>query len=230
MTKRIFIPIALLLVGISGCTKNTPSSRTTPSPSVTVNETPVKDQPINSETHFAAGQLAESRGQSDIAVQQYSNALKLNKQHIASLYRLGCVYASQKKYTESVAIWRRYITATDGSATGYSNLAYTEELAGNPVGAEADYKKGVAKDPTNEPCRVNYGLMLARHGRIGEATIQLQAVLSPAEVHYNLATVYELEQRKEMAKLEYQEAVASDPNFAEARNKLASLGDVNARE
>jgi Tfp pilus assembly protein PilF len=72
--------------------------------------------------------------------------------------------------------------------------------------------------------------MLARHGRIGEATIQLQAVLSPAEVHYNLATVYELEQRKEMAKLEYQEAVASDPNFAEARNKLASLGDVNARE
>ena len=229
MTKRIFIPLALVLVGFTGCSRNAPSSRTTPPPSVTVNDT-VKDAPINTETHFAAGQLAESRGQADVAVQQYTSALKLDKRHIASLYRLGCVYSAQKHYREAVSTWRRYIEATDGSATGYSNLAYTEELAGNPSGAEADYKKGIAKDPTNEPCRVNYGLMLARHGRVGEATIQLQAVLPTAEVHYNLATVYELSNRKEMAKLEYEEALASDPNFAEAREKLASLGDVDARD
>jgi Tfp pilus assembly protein PilF len=91
------------------------------------------------------------------------------------------------------------------------------------MAAEHNYKLGIQKDPTNPSCRVNYGLMLARHGRIGEATIQLQAVLSPAEVHYNLASVYELQNRKEMALIEYKQALAVDPKFDDARAKISAI-------
>jgi Tfp pilus assembly protein PilF len=56
--------------------------------------------------------------------------------------------------------------------------------------------------------------------------VQLQTVLTQAEVHFNLAAVYELEHRPEMAKIEYKQALALDPNFKDAKEKLASLGDL----
>ena len=66
--------------------------------------------------------------------------------------------------------------------------------------------------------------MLARRGRINEATLQFQAVLSPAQVHYNLGSVYELQGRKQQAKAEYRKAAELDPNLSDARTKLATLG------
>jgi tetratricopeptide (TPR) repeat protein len=227
MTYRLFIPVALLVAGLgSGCAQNHQNQASLDQKnSISATDEPIKNVPLNSATHYAAGQLAESRGDYANARTQYRAALAGDPAFTQAIYRLGCVYAEMKRYPESVEMWHKYIKATNESATGYSNLAYTEELAGNPNGAEADYKRGIASDPANEACRVNYGLMLARHGRIGEATIQLQAVLPPAQVHYNIATVYFLQHRPEQAKIEYQEALALDPNFADAREKLASLGD-----
>lgn len=186
--------------------------------------------PLTADTHFAAGQLAESRGDLHAAVTQYQDALKLDEHHMATLYRLGCTYVQLKSYGEAMAVWHRYLEATDNSAFAYSNLAFTEELAGLPQKAEQDYQRGVARDPNNEPCRVNFGLMLARHGRVPEAIIQLQAVLDAAEVHFNIASVYELQNRPAMAKLEYKRALAVDPNFADAKEKLASLGGVESAD
>ena len=82
---------------------------------------------------------------------------------------------------------------------------------------------GIEIDPKNQPCRVNYGLMLARHGRIEEATTQLSAALSPAQVHYNLASVYEQQGKKDQAKSEYIEAIKSDPKLIDAQMRLAGL-------
>jgi Tfp pilus assembly protein PilF len=220
MKSGLLIGVLAAAATFTGCAKDQPHG--TPPPDAVFEK--IKDPPISAQTHFAAGQLAESRGDFELAIRQYRDALSLDKNHAPSLYRLGCVYAQQKRFAESIDSWKRYIAATENSATGYSNLAFAEELAGDPNAAEADYQRGIAKDPKNQPCRVNYGLMLARRGRIGEATLQLQAVLSPAQVHYNLATVHELQHRKDLARIEYQKAIALDPNFADARTRMASLG------
>ena len=227
MKHQIILALCIFASGIAGCA--TDGHKDVDHPAVTVMDAP-PPPPINADTHSAAGQLAEARGDVDDAIIQYQKSLKLNKTHIQSLYHLGCLYATQGKFAESIKIWNRYIKATNDSALGYSNLAFTEELAGTPVAAEYDYKQGLKKEPNNAPCRINYGLMLARHGRIGEATIQLQAVLNPAEVHYNIASVYELQNRKEMARIEYKQALAVDPTFIDARTKLADLGENPAGE
>jgi tetratricopeptide (TPR) repeat protein len=182
-----------------------------------------KDPQFNANTHFAAGQLAESQDDFPRAIAQYNEALKLDSKHIPSLYRLALVYTRLKEYPKAVDAWERYVKATDGSAEGYNNLAFCHELAGEPDKAESAYKKGIAKDPNHQACRINYGLMLARHGRTSEAIIQLQAVLTPAQVHYNLASVYEQQGRKEQAKIEYRKAIELDPNLIDAKTRLSAI-------
>jgi tetratricopeptide (TPR) repeat protein len=182
-----------------------------------------EDPPVKADTHFAAGQYNETQGQLQLAVEQYQEALKLNPNHVQSLYRLGLVYSQSKQYADAIAIWNRYIAATKNSAVGYSNLAYCQELSGDATSAENSYKTGISRDPRSQPCRVNYGLMLARQGRIDDAKQQFGAVLTPAQVHYNLASVYQTQGKMAEARAEYQEAIKADPKFVDAQTRLAEL-------
>jgi tetratricopeptide (TPR) repeat protein len=182
-----------------------------------------EDPPIAAETYFAAGQLAEANGDLAGAARQYGEAARLDPKHKRALYRRATCLSQIKKFPEAVATWTKYIEATGNDARGYSNLGFCHELAGRLDDAEAAYKQGLDRDPKSVPCRTNYGLMLARIGRTAQATLQLQAVLTPAEVHYNLASVLEHQGRKEAAKAEYRQALQLDPKFEEAQTRLAAL-------
>jgi tetratricopeptide (TPR) repeat protein len=197
-----------------------------------------RDPAIRSETRYAAGELAETRGAYAQAADQYRQSLKQDPNHLPSLYRLGVVLAQLKNYPDAIATWKRYLQATHDSAAGYSNLGFCYELANRPDEAEAAYRRGIAKDPRHVACRVNYGLMLVRRGREGEGRTQLRAVLKPAEVHYNVASAYESLGRTEQAKLEYRRALELDPTFTDAQVRLgemqraapASSGSSRARQ
>jgi superkiller protein 3 len=182
-----------------------------------------EDPPLTAATHFAAAQLAEANGDFASAVKQYQEAIKLDPKHKRALYRLAVCQSQLKKYPEAVATWKKYIELTGNEAKGYSNLGFCYELAGDTDLAESSYLRGIEKESKNVACRTNYGLMLARLGRTTEATLQLQAVLTPAEVHYNLASVLEHQGRREAAKGEYRRALDLDPQFQDARERLAVL-------
>ncbi len=184
---------------------------------------------VTAQTHFAAGQLAESQGNWPTALEQYQQALQLEPNHQPALFRLAVGYAKLQQYPQAIETWNRYIKATGGSAIGYSNLGFCQELAGDRKAAEAAYAKGIEKDPTCQPCRVNYGLMLARQGAVDRATVQLQAVLSPAEVQYNLGSVYQQQNRKAEARKAYLQALQLDPRFTAARQRLDQLNEPSSR-
>ncbi len=182
-----------------------------------------KEPSITLDTRFAAGQLAEGQNNPAVAIKQYEEALKLKPDHVPSLYRLGVVFAQLKQYPKAVETWKKYIKATHNSASGYGNLGFCQELAGDFKAAEGTYLKGIAKDGRNQPCRVNYGLMLARQDRMTDAITHLRAVLTPAEVSYNLGSIHEQRGHKEQAKAEYEKALALDPEFLDARARLAAI-------
>lgn len=182
-----------------------------------------KDPAFSAQTHYAAGQLAESQGAYRNAIEQYRGALKLDSRHLPSLYRMGVLYAQLRDYPNAIATWQTYIKETNGDATAYSNLGFCHELAGHAADAESAYQAGVAKDPANRNCRINYGLMLARTGRVNEASAQLRAVLTEAQVHYNLGSVHEQQGRREQARTEYHKALELDPNLVDAQSRLAAM-------
>jgi len=182
-----------------------------------------EDPPINADTHFAAGQLQESQGDLAGAIKQYDAALKLEPNHRNALFRLGLVLTSQQRYADALAVWKRYLKATNNSAVAYNNLALCYEQAGQFNEAEQAYKQGIARDPDERSCRVNYGLMLARRGRMPEATAQLATALTPAEVQYNLGSVLEEQGKLDDAKACYRKALELDPNLTDAKSRLATM-------
>lgn len=181
------------------------------------------DPPVTADTHYAAGLFTEENNQLPQALDLYKAALKREPKHLPAMYRLGVVHSKLKQFPQAVEVWKRYIKLTEGSADAYSNLAYTHELAGQYPEAERAYQKGIARDGRNVACRVNYGLMLARQDKINEAILQFQAVLSPAEVHYNLASIYETKGRNDQARAGYRKAIQLDPQFRDAKERLAAL-------
>ena len=183
----------------------------------------VKSTPVTADTRFALGQLAESQGNFDNAFHQYNKALDLNPKHLPSLCRLGVLYAQMKKYDDSIAVWKRYITASGNAGFAYGNLGYCYELAGWPNLAKATYLKGIERDSRNGPCRTNYGIMLARQGQIAEALRMWNPVLTDAQIHYNLASIYQGTGRKAEAAAEYQKALDCDPTLIDARARLSEL-------
>lgn len=183
----------------------------------------MKERPFTAETRFAAGQLAETQNNPNQAVIQYQEALKLKPDYLGALYRLGVVYAELKQYPQAIDVWGRYIGASGEDPTAFGDLGFCEELSGDSAKAEAAYKKGIDKDPKNAVCRVNYGLMLARAGKIDAATEQWRVVLSEAEIHYNLGGIYAQKGHKEQARGEFNKALELDPKFTDAKSRVSEL-------
>jgi tetratricopeptide (TPR) repeat protein len=213
------------IIALSGCAKD--RSAHGPNPNAlnaghTSFET-AEDPPLKADTCYAAGQLSETQGRFDNAVRQYDQALKLNPHHLPSLFRLGVVYTQLKQYDPAITAWKRYIAETDNAPAGYANLGLTQEAAGRIAEAETSFQTGIVLNPKSQPCRINYGLLLARNGRPAEALQQFSAVLTPAQAHYNLGSVYEQQHKIDQAREQYETALKLDPTFTDARQRLAKL-------
>ena len=100
-----------------------------------------EDPPMKAKTHFAAGQLAESQANYPVAIEQYWDALKLQPRYREPLFRLGIVYCHLQHYPDAIVAWKEYLKASDGDATGYSNLGFCYELAGKHAEALAWHRK-----------------------------------------------------------------------------------------
>jgi len=227
--RSAIVIVAILAVGCSSTKKNPDDVRRLSQREADALATEnsqfetANDPPISADTHFAAGQLAEAQEQPGRAIDQYKATLKVNPNYHAALFRMGDLYTQMKMFPDAIDTWQRYIKLTNGAAAGYNNLGFTYEMARDPKNAEAAYKRGIARDPRDQACRTNYGLMLARQGRIAEATEQFSAVLKPAEVHYNLGSVFEQQGKPDLARAEYHKALILDPTLHDAKERLAAL-------
>ena len=182
-----------------------------------------EDPPLKANTRFAAGQLAESQRNFPAAIVQYQEALKLDPNHQGSLFRLGTVYTELRRFDDAISSWKRYLKVTNNSAAGYNNLALTYQAAGRFDEAEQAFRMAIEREPENASFRTNYGVMLASRGRIDEAVTQLSVVRTPAEVHYNLGSVFEQMGKKDEAKAYYRKALELDPGLHDARGRLEAM-------
>lgn len=221
MNKRLLLIVPILIAGCSNKGAEM-DARAVPADAKIVE---VKEPPINAETRYAAGQLAESMSRWNQAIEQYSMAVEIDPTHQPSLWRLAMLNIQEKNYPAAIDALEKYLKATNYSAKAYGNLGAAYELSGDYEKAEATYKKGIERSPKDQLCRVNYGLMLAKQDRVNEAFAQFNAVLPPAAAHYNMGSIYEAKGKMAQAKMEYTRALEADPTFFDAQQRLADIRD-----
>ena len=180
--------------------------------------------------HLAAAELALSQNNLPEAIRQYNDALSKDPDNHKALYNLGTLYVYQRQFDQAIAAWDRYVRVTDNNATAWSNLGRAHELAGHWKEAEVNYLRAIERDPQNKSSRVNYGILLAKRDRMDEATKQLGVVLVPAEVQYNLGSVYELKKNYVKARECFEKALSFDPELTIARQRLEQLQSVTAAQ
>jgi tetratricopeptide (TPR) repeat protein len=220
MNKRLLLIVPIFLAAGCSGSGSEMDARAVPADAKI---TDVKEPPINAETRFAAGQLAESMSRWTQAIEQYNLAVEVDPKHQQALYRLGILNAQEKNYPAAIEAWEKYLKATNYSGKAYGNLGFCYELSGDYEKAEATYKKGIERAHKDQLCRVNYGLMLAKQGRTNEAFVQLKAVLPTASAHYNMGSIYEAQGKMAQAKMEYTRSLEADPTFFEAQQRLAAI-------
>jgi tetratricopeptide (TPR) repeat protein len=184
-----------------------------------------KEPPVTAATHVAAGQVSESRGDLPTAIVQYEQAVEKDPKMASAWYLLASARARATRYDASIAAWNSYIRLVGNDASAYANLGFTYDLARRNDDAERTYRRAIEIDPKNKPARTNYGLMLAKANRITEAQQQFAAVMPPAAVLYNIASVFEQQGKTDQAKAEYEAALKLDPKFRAARVRLDALND-----
>ena len=125
----------------------------------------------------------------DDAIHQYNEALELDPTHLPSLYRLGVIYAEQKNYDASIEVWKRYIAVSKMLPPMGISATATNWL-GSPVWPRPTYHKGIEKDPNNAGLPNQLRPDVGPGRSHSEAVRMWNPVLTEAQVHYNLASIY----------------------------------------
>ena len=200
--------VVLLMTCLVGCSTNRPANTE------------------QADALVASGERYEAEDDAERAVRDYDKALHADEEHLPALRALARHYTRAQEYDRAIEYWRRAAAASDDSADALSDLGYCQDLAGRALEAEESYRKAIVVAPLHVCARVNYGLMLARHGRGTEALCQLQTVLTPAEARYNLALAYEQVGKTRLAQAEFRRALAFDPELVEAKAHLVAKYDA----
>jgi tetratricopeptide (TPR) repeat protein len=228
MIQRAMILTATAVVSLAGCAKdaNKPPGRSQPNEidAIAADDFGTqKEPPIAPATFLTAGQFAEGQNELDKALEQYNKAIAADANLPRAWYLLASLQARMGSYDASIASWQRYMKLVGTDASAYANLGFTYDLADRFTDAEAAYRQAIQIDAKHKASRVNYGLMLARAGRMDDAVAQFAAVLPPAEVRYNVASFYEQQGKLDLARAEYGTALEINPSFTAAKTRLAAL-------
>jgi len=114
--------------------------------------------------------------------------------------------------------------AAESADEHYARAFSLEES--DPESARAAYQATLAADPHHTEARINLGRLLHIAGRLAEAERVYRAAQTPEPMLiFNLAVLLEDLERESDAIVAYREALALDPEFADAHFNLARLYD-----
>lgn len=226
--RFVCLAAAVFSVAIAGCKSGNDHERTAVPEDAKIEQADGAKPGAN--VHIAAGDLAVAQGNAAEAIKQYEKAIEMEPNGKVALYKLAALDTYNGQFDIAIATWQHYVDATNQSANGYVNLGRANELAGKWKDAEVAYLRAINRESLNKAARVNYGILLAKRDRTDEAQVQLAKVLQPAEVEYNLGSVYELRKDYEAATAAYNRALALDANFSPARQRLAMMKGVTSAQ
>ncbi len=170
------------------------------------------------------GQLAESQGQGDKALESYKKALAAEPNNAGALVSMARYYDRKGDSKQAIEYFQKAastIPTTLPCTTTWGWPIPKQAILPQPATV---LNKAISLNGKEVRYRNNLATLLVENGQADEAVKQLQQVLPPAVAHYNVAYLHFTKQNIPAAQQQLQVALQIDPNLAEARALYSQLG------
>lgn len=149
----------------------------------------LKDKPtsVGPEVFVANGQLWESTGNFERAMDNYSKALEKEPNNSPALASIARLHYRQQQYDKAVDFFQRAITASPSEAGLHNDLALTLSQIGRHDEAVASMNKAIELAPSTSRYANNLATVQFQAGREEDARATLLKYNTPAVAHYNMA-------------------------------------------
>lgn len=181
---------------------------------------PAKQSP---ELHLAVARMAEQSGDLARAEHHYRAALELSPNHIETLMAYAHMLDRQNKLRQAHEYYLMTVRAHPDNARAHNDLGICCARQGRLDEAVEALEKAIRLAPDRAVYRNNLATILVQRKRLDEAFVHLSAVHPPAVAYYNLGYLLQKSGDKRGAIRLFQEALAIDSSFAQARVWLDHL-------
>lgn len=187
----------------------------------------LREQPDNAEVWRQLGDVCQSLGQRDEAVNGYRRCLELRPDNVHAHNNLGVALMELRQPDEAAARYEEAIRLQPDFAEAYNNLGIAR-LEQRQLGqAEACFREALRLKPDYTATQSNLGRVLSRQGRWQEAVAcfeqAVQAQPNFTRAWLGLGDALRRLGRLDEAGASYQRAVQLRPDDPGALNELAAL-------
>jgi tetratricopeptide (TPR) repeat protein len=176
------------------------------------------------EAHNYRGYIFSRTGQTQEAIDQYEQALRLKPDYAEAHDNLGVALEKMGKIQEAIGHYEQAVLIRPDYPEAHYNLGVASERVGRAAEAIDQYEQALRLKPAFTEARYNLAVALQRAGRAPEAIGQYEQLLrlkpDYAEAHNNLGVVLFGQGRLQEAIKCYEEALRLKPEYAEAHYNL----------
>jgi Flp pilus assembly protein TadD len=185
------------------------------------------------QVHLDFGKVFEAQGNLDAAVVEYQGALDVVKtrrrgeltlaDEALANRRMGGAFDRLGRFAQAEVHYKKALKLTPKEPKIWNDVGYSYYLQQRWSDAERALRTAMKLAPEDARTRTNLGLTLAAAGRTSEALPLLSQAEGDATGHVNLGYLLAATGQYELARQQYETALALEPNLALAHRALAQL-------
>lgn len=173
----------------------------------------IEADPAFASAHMNLGIALQAQGEIAAAIESYERAVALDPASAPSHYNLGLAHLADRQFAEAEAALRAALGLREEFPEAWVALAEALESGGRNAEALAALERAIAQRENYEGALRNAGELLQKMGRLQDA----------GKAHFDLANVLQNLGRLAEAELLLRRVMELKPDFAAARNSLATV-------
>lgn len=124
--------------------------------------------------HYNQGVTYHKRGDIDVAITEYKQAIEFNPNLSEAYYNLGLIYADKKDYTDAKIMFKRVTELDPYKFEAQYNLGIMYSETGATESAISAFERAVSLSPNNEDARLALGAIYAKNNQDTKAISELR--------------------------------------------------------
>ena len=184
-----------------------------------------KPEKVHPKVHVASGQLWESTGKPDKAIEAYQKALAIEPNHVDALSNLARLNYRQSNYTAAAELFQKALAGEPNNAQLYNELGLTLHKIGRTDMAITVMQRALQISPGTSRFANNLASVMHESGNAAGAYEVLVKNNKPAVAHFNMAYL----QYKSGNVVDAKKHLAETMKFESAAGTDAAVGRAVAR-